>query len=271
VNENGVQFLAHATLHLASPRLHFVLQISGGKVIRCELEFHGAAGLTMGFRASSQTGGNVSVVRDLPYDITIPVGGPVPFSVLIRQSYVVTTAFTAKNSFIQDGGDYAFEGSFALGYREGSWGISAPTNFKIKESPLMSIDGASLGVTGLILAHQVKVMVGVGAFGFATGPYTALTTTVTVARGSDAEGTPLGGSPILRGLARCKQATLRLSMAAGIGYVIPQPITDAINFVLSTLNIQHRIGRSGGLESKPVNVIEPRLGWSPDVPTCKLM
>ena len=86
LSENGVQFLGHATLHLATPRLRFVLQIRNGRVTRCEMEFHGAAGLTMGFEAASAAGGNVNVLRDLPVDVTIPIGGPVPFSVLLRQT-----------------------------------------------------------------------------------------------------------------------------------------------------------------------------------------
>jgi len=270
LSENGVQFLGHATLHLAAPRLNFVLQIRNAKVTRCELEFHGAAGLTMGFRASSQAGGNVNVLRDLPVDVTIPIGGPVPFSVLVHQSYMVQTAFTAANSFITELGDYKFQGMFGLGYRDGAWKVDGPERFSIKQSPLTSLNGVSLGVTGLVLTHQVKVMVGIGAFGFATGPYTALTSSIAVTRGSDAEGVPWGGSPTLRGLVRCKQASLNMTMAVGVGYMIPQPVTKAINFVLSTLNIQHRIGSSGGLQTQPRGVVNSRA-WEPDLPVCKLI
>jgi hypothetical protein len=267
VSESGVQVLGHATLHLATPRLRFVLQIRSAKVTRCELEFHGAAGLTMGFEAGSEAGRNVDVIRDVPVDITIPIGGPVPFSVLVRQSYIVRTAFTAKNSFIKDFADYTFEGTWSLGYRDGAWEIGGPTRFSTKTSALASIKGASLGVTGFVLVHQVKVMVGIGAFGFATGPYAALTSSLAVTRHSDAAGLAWG-PPTVRGIARCKQATIGMQMAVGIGYAIPQPVTKAINAVLSVLNVKHRIGSSGGLETKPLNIVRT-ANWEPDLEVCK--
>jgi hypothetical protein len=42
----------------------------------------------------------------------------------------------------------------------------------------------------------------------------------------------VGKSPILRGLARCKQATPTTAVALGI-YMIPQAVNNAINFVLA--------------------------------------
>jgi hypothetical protein len=271
LSEGGVDFLGRAALSLAQPRLSFVLQIRDGRVTRCELVFDGAAGLFMGFQASSKFGTNLpGSPRDLPIDITIPIGGPFPFSVLIRQSYSVQTAFTAQNSYVSDFAEYTFQGGFSMGYRDGSWSIGGPTRFSVKQGPVGSLNGVSLGVTGLIFAHQVKIMVGVGAFGFATGPYTAFTTSIAVTRHSDAEGTPLGGSPLFnRPLAGCKQATFTMLLAVGVGYMIPKPITDAINFVLSALNIRHRIARSGGLQSQPRELLSKK-GWHPDVPTCKM-
>lgn len=270
-SEAGVDFLGRAALNLSQPRLKFVLLIRNGRVTRCELEFQGAAGLSMGFQASSKSGANLpGTPRDLPIDITIPIGGPLPFSVLIRQSYSVQTAFTAQNSYVSDYADYTFQGGFNMGYRDGSWSIGGPTRFSVKQNPVTSLNGVSLGVTGLIFAHQVKVMVGIGAFGFATGPYTAFSTSIALARHSDAEGTPLGGSPIFnRPLAGCKQATLTMLLGVGVGYVMPQPITDAINFVLSALNVRHRIARSGGLQTQPREILSKK-GWDPDVPTCKM-
>lgn len=268
VSQNGVEFLGHATLHVESPRIRFVLKISGARVTQCELEFHGAAGLTMGFKAGTQGGGNLSVWKDLPVDVTIPIQGPVPFSVLIRQGSMIKTAFTARNSIVQDFAEYTFTGSFRLGYNNGSWGIAAPTNFTVKHSPLTSLNGASMGVTGIVLLHRVKVMVGIGAFGFATGPYTALDSTLAVTRGSDAAGLAWG-PPTVRGLARCKQATIAMDLAVGIGYMIPRPVTRALNALMRALNIKHRIGSSGGLETNPLRVTGMKT-WEPDLEVCRL-
>ena len=51
--------------------------------------------------------------------------------------------------------------------------------------------------------------------------------------------------------------------------MIPEPVTEAINFVLSGLNVKHRIGSSGGLQTPPREIVNMR-GWEPDLPTCKL-
>ena len=252
---------------MARPRIR-PSWISGARVTPCELEFHGAAGLTMGFKAGTEGGGNLNVWKDLPVDVTIPIQGPVPFSVLVRQSSMVQTAFTAKNSIVQDFAEYTFTGALTLGYNNGSWGIGAPTNFSIKHNPLTSLNGASMGVTGIVLLHQVKVMVGIGAFGFATGPYAALNSTLAVTRGSDAAGLAWG-APTVRGIARCKQATIAMDLAVGIGYMIPQPVTRALNALMSALNIKHRIGSAGGLETAPHRITGMKT-WEPDLEVCRL-
>lgn len=268
VSAQGVKFLGFAQLNLQAPRVHFVLQIRGATVTRCELEVHGAAGLAMGFEAGTETHGNVNTLRDLPLDVTIPVGGPVPFSVLLRQSYTLTTFFSSQTAFLRDHGEYTFEGAFSLGYRDGSWRIAGPTRLSIKDDPLARVSGAALGPSGLAFNHQLRVMVGIGAFGFATGPYTALTSGIHVSRYADAGGKPLG-PPTVRGLARCRQVTLEMLVGVGIGYKVPQPITDAINSILSALNVNHRIGSSGGLEAKPRTIVHTAR-WTPDLDVCRL-
>jgi hypothetical protein len=60
-----------------------------------------------------------------------------------------------------------------------------------------------------------------------------------------------------------------MDMSVGIGYLIPKRVTDAINFVLTALNVKHRIGSSGGLQTKPHSIVKWQ-GWEPDVPVCKL-
>ena len=51
-------------------------------------------------------------------------------------------------------------------------------------------------------------------------------------------------------LLNCKQATLNVGLVAGIGYSIPKPVTDAINFFLRKLNLGEIKGY-GGLDSAP--------------------
>jgi hypothetical protein len=270
LDDKGVKFLGYASLDLAAPSLRFLLLIKDAKVIRCELELHGAAGVTMALDAATAAAGftNAGIVRDVPGDVTIPIAGPVPFSVLIRQSYVIRTGFSANNTILKSTGQFALEGSLGLDYSSGQWNLKAPGRFSVKLSPADAINGASLGFMAIVFAHQAKVMVGVGAFGFATGPYAALTSSLSVARSPDTEGSQFGG-PTVRGLARCNQTSLTMNMAVGVGYMIPQVITRTINWILSKFNIKHRIKSSGGLQTSPKDLVNWK-GWRPDSPVCKM-
>jgi hypothetical protein len=271
LDERGIVFRGYAGLQLKAPHLRFVLQISGGKVVRCELIFSGAAGLTVGFEAGASSSGftNANVIRDLPVDVTIPIGGPVPFSVQITQRYVLSTGFSAKNTFFKGFGEFTFDGALSMGHQGNKWDVSFPPGFSVKTHPAEQLNGVSLGFMALLMTHQVKILVGVGAFGFATGPYAVLNSSFTAARSRDTQGGKFGG-PTLRGLAPCNQTTLAFSIGAGVGYMIPKKITDIINGVLETLNIKYRIKSSGGIESKPVS-LPPWKGWAPkDVAVCKM-
>lgn len=237
---SAVKVIAYAVIRLNNPKLHFDLNIQKGKVQKAGVTLDGAAGLTMDFEAGSNVGvnGNINKEITLPVDFSVPIVGlPVPVAVTLHQSFILKTAFSAKDATLKATGDYAFTGSLFMGYKDGQWTVGAPTNFTIKQSLMQSISGASVGVNGLVLAYQGKVIVGIGAFGFATGPYVGYITSIGVTRGSDL------------GIVQCRGATLDVSMSVGVGYVIPQPVTDAINFVLRNLNMTE-IKRSAGLEHR---------------------
>ena len=108
---------------------------------------------------------------------------------------------------------------------------------------LQTAAGISIGASGLNMAHQMKVIAGLGAGGFAAGPYFSFTSAVGVFKGSD-----LGMIP-------CKEATLVVRLSGGVGYQIPKSVTDAINFLLRALRINHRIEGEGGLSTDPISII----------------
>jgi hypothetical protein len=109
---------------------------------------------------------------------------------------------------------------------------------------MQSAAGISIGAAGLDLSHQMKIVFGVGALGFAAGPYFELNTGVGLFKGSDL------------GTIQCKEATIDVSMAGGIGYLIPKPVKDAINFILGALHIRYRIDGEGGISVKePLKII----------------
>lgn len=261
----GVHFLGEAVLYLNAPRLRFNCPVlPPGRIHACELELTGAAGLLMTFEAASPTpmSANINEKRYVPIDFSIPITGMgVPFAVNVRQLFELKTAFTSTGT-VRGRGYYTLQGGLRVGYRNGSWSMGGPQGVTPKENLehlLMSMEGAAFGVTGLVMTHQVNVIVGIGYAGFATGPYGFLNSSVAVTRGSS-----IG---ILQGPLTCKQATLTMALGAGVGYVIPQPVTNAINSILRALNIREQIQGSGGFDTKPIQLVN--LGYyHPALPVC---
>jgi hypothetical protein len=263
-NAGGVQFLGEAVLYLNAPRLNFDLDIRGGRIVVCEVQLNGAAGLMMTFEAASPspTAANINERRYAPVDFTIPVTGMgVPFAVTVRQVFQLQTAFTSTGT-LKARAYYKLQGALRTGYRDGRWSLGGPTGVTPVENLdnlLLSTQGVAFGVTGMVMTHQANIMVGIGAFGFLTGPYGFLNSSVTVTRGSS-----IG---ILQGPLTCKQATLSMGVGAGVGYMIPEPVTGAINSILRALNIREEIKSSGGLQTKPAIIVD--IGrYHPAVPAC---
>jgi hypothetical protein len=242
-----LQVIAEASLQLRSPAIHFYLKIDGGTVRRAGVELKGAAGLVVKFSAGSTSGlaGNINKTFSVPVDLCFPiVGKAVPVVATVRQTFLIHTGFSAKNSTLNVNGDYEFAGSVFMGVQDGSWTISAPTKLNVRQSLMNSISGASIGANAIIFGYGARVIVGIGAFGFATGPFLSYDTVVGATRGSDI------AFP-------CRTGILRLSMRAGIGYQIAQPVTRVINFFLRTFNLREISGSGGiGHEEKLVSHVE---------------
>jgi hypothetical protein len=242
-NSNGLLLKAEAVVYLRAPSVHFDLEIHGGTIRTAEVTLNGVAGLLMRFQAGSETGlaGNLSKEFTVPMDLSLPITGlPVPFAVTLHQTFLVKTAFSSKNSTLNALGHYEFTGSFFMGYHNGSWGVGAPMSFRIVNSLADSISGISLGATGFVMGYQAKVIVGIGAFGFATGPYLGYGVGIGIVNGAGAAA--LAGPP-------CHAADIDVDLHVGVGYSIPQPVTSAINFILRALNFK-QIKSFGGLEHK---------------------
>lgn len=251
-NDAGVMFVGEAVLYLKAPRLYFTLAIRGGQIATAAVRVDGVGGLLMTFEAASPSpiAGNINAKRYAPLDWSFPVVGMgVPFAVTVRQQYELKTVFTSTGS-LKARIYYELQGGLGVEYRDGKWSTGGPTGVKpvvSLDNLLMSTQGVAYGVTGMVMTHQAKVLVGVGAFGFATGPYGFINSSVTVTRGSD-----LG---ILQGPLACKQATLSMGVGAGVGYMMPESVTNLINSFLRAINIREEISSSGGLESKPVIIV----------------
>jgi hypothetical protein len=257
-DRNGTKVRGSARIYLERPRIGFALLIRDGKIVTAEAALEGVGGLRFDFEAATTSGlaGNVARVVDLPVDISVPIfGGPAPLAVSFHQSFLLNTAFSAKQSSLSFTGDYAFSGSLRAGYRDGRFGVAGPSGLQVRRSILQSSTGVSLGVTGFVVAHSLRVTVGIGGFGFAVGPYVSLTSAVGVTDGSDL------------GIVKCKGATLDLDLGYGIGYVMPEGVVRIINTVLAALNAG-QIRSTGG--TKPITRRLATLqGYAPQVNVCK--
>ena len=241
----GLQVSADAVVRLATPTISVHLDITPfGGVTQASVELTGAAGLSWKFNVGTDVGlkGNVDGVLQPNVDFSIPVGGigPVPLAVTVRQRFLIRTGFGVRNSTLSASGDYTFTGGFKVGYFNKEWSPPVgPTNFTTNESLVQTGTGISIGLEGLNLANQMKVIVGVGAFGFAAGPYLSFTSAIGAFRNSDI------------GMLKCNGAVLDVKLSGGVGYVIPKAVTSLINSILSGLNLKFRIKGEGGLEPGP--------------------
>lgn len=254
----GVRFVGETTFRLEQPRLSFVLEIANGTLQRCELQLIGAAGLAMQLDGASTVGqkGDIARTLHLPTDFSIPLlGQSVPFAVTIRQSFQVKTRFQAPG-VLHAHGDYAVSGGFNVGYRGGRIGVSGPGGFTAAQGLIDSINGASAGPSGLLISHQIRLIVGIGAFGFVTGPYFAMTTAMGVSRHSD-----------LDQLARCRGDVVNIVVSAGVGYFMPRVVTDGINTVLRALNLGE-IANEGGVEVLEPTKLVDRQNVVPAIKAC---
>lgn len=245
---NGLKVSAESMVHLLTPKLEVHLDIDDGGISRASVELKGAAGLSWVFTAGSKVGmkGNVDVMLTPDTDFSIPVGGigPVPLAVTVRQRFKLTTALGVRDSVLRAQGDYTFTGGFQVGYFNKAWNVAGPIGFATQQSMTRTGTGISMGVAGLTLANQVRVIAGVGIHGFAAGPYFSFTTAVGAFRTSSI------------GMLACNGATLDIKLNGGVGYLIPKSITNLINSVLRALNIQYAITGEGGLEPpEPLTII----------------
>jgi hypothetical protein len=189
----------------------------------------------------------------------------IPFAVNVRQQFELKTAFTSTGT-LKARGYYKLRGGLRAGYRDGKFSLGGPSGFNAQETILPSLNGVAIGVTGLVMTHQVNVIVGIGQAGFVAGPYVFLNSSVGVTRGSSIANFSVP-MPIPSAATVCKQESVSMGVGAGVGYRIPQPVTDAINAVLRALQIREEIKGFGGIETKPVVLV--KAGWyTPKLEIC---
>ena len=242
-NGSDAKITAYAMLYLNSPSLHFELRITPQRGLEKAMAvLKGGAGFTVHFEGGTASGmtGKIDESFYLPTDLRFAITGlGAPFSAAFRQTLNVHTSFTAQNATLSATGDYGFSGAISMGYQNGSWTVSAPTQFTAKKTTMLkSIDGVSLGVNGLTFGYGGKLMIGIGGYGFITGPYVGFNTEIGITKGSSMT---VGMS------VPCRGAILDVSLRYGVGYQYPQFLADAINLLFGAVGIEP-VASSGGPE-----------------------
>jgi hypothetical protein len=237
----GLKLYAQSTLHLAAPTAVGRIDITPtGGFAGASLTLTGGGGLTWKFATGTDKGlsANVNGIIQPDTDFSIPLAaGGFPIALTVRQRLQVKTALGVRNTTLSATGDYSFSGSFTIGVVDKKWTVGGPTNFAATQNLMKGTGGVSMGAAGVDLADEIKVIAGIGAYGFVAGPYFRVTPAIGVFKGSSA------------GIIECKEATIDVKLSAGVGYVIPKVVTNVINGILRALNIKYRIDGEGSLRA----------------------
>jgi hypothetical protein len=232
--KDGLRVWVTVVFHLIHPHVVFCASIENGS-IEANLQLAGGAGVTATLDAASSqefTGGNIKEVGLIPLDITVPIGGIfLPLQIDLSQSIDLESAFSAKTSRLHGAGGIDLTGEIAADYHKGAWEVTPPSG-QVKQNLAGMVTGISVGINALVFAISQRLMVGVGALSFATGPYVDLTSSVTSLKGSSIGTTLLSRTPI------CAQGTFNMSLGAGIGYSMPRVVASVLNTVLGWFGVK---------------------------------
>jgi hypothetical protein len=246
-NKKGVTMFASAILGLDNPRIDFDLVIKNAKFVTAGVNVGGGLAVKMQVEAgtTNEFAANFHKRWWEPIDFKIPLGmnglAGVPFSVTFNTMLDVSTGFSAKTSVLKATGNYSFGGGLWAGLKNGSWSVSAASDLKAVTDLGQTTAGVSVGINSLVLSAAIRVMVGIGAFGFNTGVFVQIRFDGTMLRAPDIA-------------FACRQGTIEAFMDFGIGYSLPKFVVAVINAVLG-LFTHYKLENVGTIaQTKPVRL-----------------
>lgn len=233
------------------------IRVTNGVIPNPQFRIDGVEGLAVTIAAGAEGGleDNKKAKIELPIEVKQPIIiGGFPATLTETFKFLVTTGFSAKNGNIRATGRWGLDGP--IGYVQSA--VLTPT-FSVQESIVKSIRGVSIGVEGIVVAAEFRFgfMLGLPVAG--AGPFVGIVASVGVTNGSAAGrvGLPLPVGPGVK----CRGSTLVLTVRAGEGLSVSEPLTRAIEQVLKV-----SIPTEADFIKKDVvnrTVVEP------DVPLCR--
>ena len=223
---SGVSGYAGGLITLQAPRVRCVFKISNG-IDSAGIEIKGAGGVKLRLDSHSPTTTftNMHLRKWVPLDMSIQLGGPVPFALTFAVLFDINSGFSAKTSMMVAEGEYGFSGGIWAGAAGGKFTVGAPTNITAITNLGKSIAGISLGINSFTMSFGIRTLVGIGAFGFNTGVFAQVR---------------FGGGLLLapNEAFPCRQATIETFLDSGVGYQTPQWAASAINFFLGAIGVK---------------------------------
>lgn len=269
IHNDFMQMKFVASVRLGAPRLNYLLIVDPPGIVRdVYLGLEGSMGLRLGFIAASGTEGevrnNVSQPGSLvPVDYLLDgIGNLGIFGAAIQQRFLIKSALSARSTVLHAIGDYDIAGSLGFRFTDGKFSTQGPSITETNNSMLHSAGGYSVGANGMVITHQLRVLVGLGACGFRFGPFVAMSSAAGVTRGSDLATLPGSG---IRAPA-CERVDLHLTAKPGIGWQLPGFFTSLVNMFLEPLG--GHIEGSGGWEGPLIELFKARV-WAPDYAMCR--
>lgn len=198
----GVDFIAK----FVAPRITSSLGFSGGALTRKEARIDGLEEVSIGLVSGSESGlsGNIKSRIEVPAEITVPWPvSPVPLVLSFRFKFIVETAFSAKNATLSATGKVKLDGP--IGFSGTNVLLPKVTQ---KQSPVDNVVGVSVGVNGVVVAEQIKVVLGLGIPAAFTGPFAAVTLSYGVTNGSAI------------GIVQCKEVSVDVVLGYGAGFTL---------------------------------------------------
>ncbi len=227
----GLRIDISAVLRLEAPKFTFNLNI-GGPGPQAQVTLTGGAGflMTVEGQTDPQFTSNLNQIGSIPVDLNLPLlFGPLPLVLHYHQDLSLASAFSAKTSILKAREDLRFRGSLGFIYQGGSDFEPSKMYATPNVDPSHEINGISMGINSIVVGLSQRLLMGLGADGFAVGPYVSLTTTATALKQATEAGQLMLAQPQVGG---CTQATIQMQVNGGIGYALPKIVVDAVNFFL---------------------------------------